>query len=165
METSSSNQSQCEYRVVKITIPNEFVLSFDAFLLHHQREKFSSGYPFTFVRKVCDWGATNSMKLHGLLTFALKLPSVVSNKFPYCSAFVVGVNKSVFERSFSAANSVNYRQWGKNKKHRNVRLNLYFDSMADPKVEEALAPLRASVKEQVAFRLYLRLEHVSQTLQ
>ncbi|XP_050515936.1 glycine--tRNA ligase [Diabrotica virgifera virgifera] len=39
-------------------------------------------------------------------------------------------------------------QWGKNKKHRNIKLNLYFDTMADPQIEEVLAPLRASVKEQ-----------------
>ncbi|XP_072396702.1 glycine--tRNA ligase [Diabrotica undecimpunctata] len=39
-------------------------------------------------------------------------------------------------------------QWGKNKKHRNIKLNLYFDAMADPQIEEVLAPLRASVKEQ-----------------
>lgn len=41
-------------------------------------------------------------------------------------------------------------QWGKNKKHRNVKLNIYFDTMADPNAEEVLAPLRANVKEQVS---------------
>lgn len=40
-------------------------------------------------------------------------------------------------------------QWGKNKKHRNVKLKWYLDNMADPQTEEVLAPLRASVKEQV----------------
>ncbi|CAG9858491.1 unnamed protein product [Phyllotreta striolata] len=39
-------------------------------------------------------------------------------------------------------------QWGKNKKHRNVKLNLYFEAMGDPEMEAVLAPLRASVKEQ-----------------
>nr|XP_023015051.1 glycine--tRNA ligase [Leptinotarsa decemlineata] len=39
-------------------------------------------------------------------------------------------------------------QWGKNKKHRNVKLNIYFDTMVDPYIEKTLAPLRASVKEQ-----------------
>lgn len=47
-------------------------------------------------------------------------------------------------------------QWGKNKKHRNVKLKWYFDNMSDPQTEEILAPLRASVKEQVTanFKLY-----------
>lgn len=39
--------------------------------------------------------------------------------------------------------------WGTNKKHRKVKLNVYFDTMADPQIEQILAPLRASVKEQV----------------
>lgn len=87
------------------------------------------------------------MKLNGLLAFALKLPSVISSRFTYCSGLV---NSSVvFKRSFTVINSVNYQQWGKNKQHRNVKLKLFFDSMADPQIEEILAPLRASVKEQV----------------
>ncbi|KAJ8958856.1 hypothetical protein NQ318_019621 [Aromia moschata] len=50
------------------------------------------------------------------------------------------------EKSTSAR--VLSKKWGKNKKHRNIKLNVYFDTMADPKHEEILAPLRASVKEQ-----------------
>ncbi|KAL1491711.1 hypothetical protein ABEB36_012268 [Hypothenemus hampei] len=38
--------------------------------------------------------------------------------------------------------------WGKNKKHRQVKLRVFLDSMADPAIEQVLAPLRASVKEQ-----------------
>jgi len=38
--------------------------------------------------------------------------------------------------------------WGSKKKHRKVRLQVTLDTMADPKIEEILAPLRASVKEQ-----------------
>lgn len=49
---------------------------------------------------------------------------------------------------FSQAQSQD--QWGKNKKHRNVKLRWYFDNMSDPKIEVILAPLRASVKEQVS---------------
>lgn len=87
------------------------------------------------------------MKLHGLVAFALKLPCLLSNKFAYCSSYA---NRSgALNRSFTVFRTVNYQQWGKNKKHRNVKLKLYFDSMADPQIEEALAPLRASVKEQV----------------
>ncbi|XP_063901942.1 glycine--tRNA ligase isoform X1 [Zophobas morio] len=39
-------------------------------------------------------------------------------------------------------------QWGSTKKHRDIKLKSYFESMADPQMEEVLAPLRASVKEQ-----------------
>ncbi|XP_046395890.1 glycine--tRNA ligase [Ischnura elegans] len=38
--------------------------------------------------------------------------------------------------------------WGTNKKHRSVKLNIPTYTMADPKIEEILAPLRAAVKEQ-----------------
>ncbi|CAH0556631.1 unnamed protein product [Brassicogethes aeneus] len=50
-------------------------------------------------------------------------------------------------RHFYISTSVD-QKWGTNKKHRNVKLNIYFDTMADPKIEEILAPLRANVKEQ-----------------
>jgi hypothetical protein len=43
--------------------------------------------------------------------------------------------------------------WGSKKKHRKVRLQVTLDTMADPKIEEILAPLRASVKELVCFCL------------
>jgi hypothetical protein len=39
--------------------------------------------------------------------------------------------------------------WGSKKKHRKVKLQFTFNKMADPRIEEILAPLRASVKEQV----------------
>ena len=45
--------------------------------------------------------------------------------------------------------------WGSKKKHRKVRLQFTLDTMADPKIEEILAPLRASVKEQVWCALLL----------
>lgn len=38
--------------------------------------------------------------------------------------------------------------WGKNKLHRNIPIPLLLKTMADPKIEAELAPLRASVKEQ-----------------
>jgi hypothetical protein len=41
--------------------------------------------------------------------------------------------------------------WGSKKKHRKVKLQLTLDKMADPRIEEILAPLRASVKEQASF--------------
>lgn len=40
--------------------------------------------------------------------------------------------------------------WGSKKKHRKVKLQFTFNKMADPRIEEILAPLRASVKEQVS---------------
>jgi len=39
--------------------------------------------------------------------------------------------------------------WGSKKKHRQVKLHFSASDMADPKIEEVLAPLRAQVKEQV----------------
>jgi hypothetical protein len=48
--------------------------------------------------------------------------------------------------------------WGTKKKHRKVKLQFTLDKMSDPRIEEILAPLRASVKEQVSFAfLYHRL--------
>ncbi|CAH1105236.1 unnamed protein product [Psylliodes chrysocephalus] len=64
---------------------------------------------------------------------------------------------NIFKKQLNRCNFVTTRtlyispyleQWGKNKKHRNVKLNLYFDAMGDPQIETVLAPLRASVKEQ-----------------
>ncbi|KAG8231863.1 hypothetical protein J437_LFUL011768 [Ladona fulva] len=46
--------------------------------------------------------------------------------------------------------------WGSKKKHRHVKLNLFIN-MADPKIEEILAPLRASVKEQVHYGKILQV--------
>lgn len=40
-------------------------------------------------------------------------------------------------------------KWGSKKQHRKVKLHFNIQDMADPKMEEILAPLRASVKEQV----------------
>ncbi|XP_050307037.1 glycine--tRNA ligase isoform X2 [Anthonomus grandis grandis] len=57
----------------------------------------------------------------------------------------------VFHFSTSSFRPQKYDQkkdWGKNKQHRKIKLNLYFDTMADPQNEQILAPLRASVKEQ-----------------
>lgn len=57
-------------------------------------------------------------------------------------------------RVFSLSHQVcqaNNPEWGKNKKHRKVDLQLLeHQKMADPKIEEILAPLRKFVKEQVS---------------
>ncbi|XP_018325020.1 glycine--tRNA ligase [Agrilus planipennis] len=53
-----------------------------------------------------------------------------------------GLVKSLF-----TSTSLN-QKWGTKKQHRNVKLKIFLEEMTDPKVEEVLAPLRASVKEQ-----------------
>lgn len=79
------------------------------------------------------------LRLHYIFKYQNKLNSVLNkaNCIYYLNL-----------KQFSQAQSLN--QWGKNKKHRNVKLQWYFDNMSDPKIEEILAPLRASVKEQVS---------------
>lgn len=57
----------------------------------------------------------------------------------------LGVN---FRHLSTSSPSLNVAQWGTKKKHRQVKLQ-YTLNMADPKIEEILTPLRASVKEQV----------------
>lgn len=45
--------------------------------------------------------------------------------------------------------------WGSKKSHRKVKLKLFdHQKMADPKIEEILAPLRTSVKEQVSWNIF-----------
>lgn len=58
--------------------------------------------------------------------------------------------------------SICYQQWGTKKKHRNVPIK-YLEEMADPKIEEILAPLRASVKEQVRNLFYITENEVFHT--
>lgn len=79
------------------------------------------------------------LRLHYIVKYQKKCYSVVNkvNCIYYLSL-----------NNFSQAQS--QHQWGKNKKHRNVKLQWYFDNMSDPKIEVILAPLRASVKEQVS---------------
>ncbi|PSN57200.1 Glycine--tRNA ligase [Blattella germanica] len=61
-----------------------------------------------------------------------------------CKNFLIQVPKRTFKYS-----SVNFNStWGSKKKHRQIKLHFTLDSMADPKIEEILAPLRAAVKEQ-----------------
>lgn len=51
-------------------------------------------------------------------------------------------------RTFAVSPIAN-QQWGSKKKNRHIKLRLQLDTMADPKTESILAPLRANVKEQV----------------
>lgn len=71
------------------------------------------------------------------------------------------LSKIIYEKTFNTLNCINHQpyyisfnsysssNWGIKKKHRNIPLNQYYKEMADPKIEEILAPLRAHVKEQV----------------
>lgn len=52
--------------------------------------------------------------------------------------------------NFYCAGNLN-SNWGSKKSHRNIKLQLLnLREMADPKIEEILAPLREHVKEQVS---------------
>lgn len=57
-------------------------------------------------------------------------------------------------RTLTAASFVKFQKqpdWGSKKHKIKKRLRISSDIMADPKIEEILAPLRAAVKEQVGF--------------
>lgn len=55
-----------------------------------------------------------------------------------------------------------FELWGTAKKHRKIKLHFQPD-MTDPKIEEVLAPLRASVKEQV-FAIWLHFPQLALNL-
>ncbi|CAG9813907.1 unnamed protein product [Phaedon cochleariae] len=81
------------------------------------------------------------MRLFTTLRRLTKIHDILCNKLTKeCPSY------SATRRSVYISPSLD--QWGKNKKHRNVKLNLFHEAMADPKIEEVLAPLRAHVKEQ-----------------
>lgn len=53
--------------------------------------------------------------------------------------------------SISTTQQKNIPGWGSKKAHRNIKLqSQLIQEMADPQIEEKLAPLRAAVKEQVS---------------
>lgn len=61
-------------------------------------------------------------------------------------------NSKLPHRSFSTKSAFveTSSVWGSKKSHRKIKLQL-LNSMADPKIEEILAPLRQEVKEQVTY--------------
>ena len=61
----------------------------------------------------------------------------------------LGESKSSLLRFLPLSVSERGSSWGSKKQHRKVKLPFDFRKMGDPKMEEILAPLRASVKEQV----------------
>lgn len=88
------------------------------------------------------------------------LKNITSLKFIFHYKFSINeiapLSVTVTNRSFSLNSFVASSNWGTKKPHRKVKLQVPIDIMADPKIEEILAPLRASVKEQVSF-LFVRL--------
>lgn len=68
----------------------------------------------------------------------------------YGIAYVNFVNKFSKNLSIGSRLYSETPKWGSKKSHRKVKLHFQLQSMADPKMEEILAPLRASVKEQVS---------------
>ncbi|XP_066147370.1 glycine--tRNA ligase [Euwallacea fornicatus] len=87
------------------------------------------------------------MKLHTVLHHLVLKFEFVNKAVNQC-IFRCGESRS-FSLTYSLSNHYNQKtDWGKNKKHRKVKLNLHFDTMCDPEIEQILKPLRASVKEQ-----------------
>lgn len=80
----------------------------------------------------------------------------VINTFRKLYQVTLNVTKSsqfvcAFPFHSSIFHSKNHPKWGSTKKNRNIKLNrLYLEEMADPAIEQVLAPLRAQVKEQVS---------------
>lgn len=72
--------------------------------------------------------------------------SLFAARFNYC-AVVRSESKSLLKflpLIFSGRNHT----WGTKKQHRKIKVHIDLKTMGDPKIEEALAPLRAAVKEQ-----------------
>lgn len=59
----------------------------------------------------------------------------------------ISVNKQPFRKFTVTCRLADFGNWGANKKHRKVKIQILPD-MSDPKIEQILSPLRASVKEQ-----------------
>jgi len=92
-------------------------------------------------------------KLMKLQSFIVRL--VLSSSFHQpCKVLS---NHFLLARTLTAASCVKYQKqpdWGSKKHKIKKRLHISSDIMADPKIEEILAPLRAAVKEQVKPMLF-----------
>lgn len=125
-------------------LPNLHNLTLLTFSFHLKK----NGYLINFVANY-----THHMKLLSTLRqiarYQQKLISILDkNTCIYCD------NLKLF------SNTASPNQWGKNKNHRNVKLQWYFDTMADAKIEEILAPLRSKVKEQVSSTWIISLKTI-----
>lgn len=82
------------------------------------------------------------MKLYGLIFHVVRTSHIASDSLKsLCSV-------SIFAKRGINFSAISQQKWGTNKAHRNIKVGFYLESMADPQIEEVLAPLRASVKEQ-----------------
>lgn len=94
----------------------------------------------------------------------MRLLSTLLNRLVNCSEILLKLpeNQSKqISRDFSVGCLLNKNNpsWGSNKAHRNIKIqSQLIQEMADPAIEEKLAPLRASVKEQVSLRLLMDVE-------
>lgn len=77
--------------------------------------------------------------------FSIFIPVVVS------SFSKKETSSRLFRRKLFAIINISKSQhsWGSKKNHRKVKVSFPLDTMADTQVEKVLAPLRASVKQQV----------------
>lgn len=85
----------------------------------------------------------------------MNFPYLLLNICTYKLRSAIKINHFITKRSICITDSYQ-NKWGTKKKHRNVLINLQFNAMADPKIEEVLAPLRANVKEQVLFFIHIQ---------
>lgn len=89
----------------------------------------------------------------------MRLISNLLNHLVNCSKVYVNLPQNcvkLLARDFSQNRQLNKSNssWGSNKKHRNIKIqSQLIAEMADPIIEEKLAPLRAAVKEQVICKL------------
>lgn len=93
----------------------------------------------------------------------MRFLSVLLNRLVNCSEIIVKTSENYskqISRNFSVGCQFykNSSDWGSKKAHRNVKIqSQLIQEMADPQIEEKLAPLRAAVKEQVSLINFLRL--------
>lgn len=86
----------------------------------------------------------------------MRLISTLLTRLANCSEILIKHsenNSKQISRNFSLSCQLykNNSEWGSKKAHRSVKIHSQLiQEMADPQIEEKLAPLRAAVKEQVS---------------
>lgn len=85
----------------------------------------------------------------------MRLISKLLSRLVNCSEILIKSSPiSVKQNTRNFSITYHYFQkpiWGSKKSHRKIKIqSLLLQEMADPKIEETLAPLRAAVKEQVS---------------
>lgn len=93
----------------------------------------------------------------------MRLLSILFKRLVNCSEIVVKTSENhskQISRNFSVGCQFykNLPEWGSKKVHRNIKIQAQLiQEMADPQIEEKLAPLRAAVKEQVCLINFLEV--------